>query len=639
MEVVENSFLSFECSNEYPVPGSLQFYENWTHVVEPWRNTTLTAVGALHGSILEWEVTYTREGDDSVKTLPVYGESTAGSSDQGAMQQSSFVAPHAGQWYDITLTEHMADGKLAVTTGRALGKYVRREIRSLTEEDRMRYFDALTQIHSLGLEEGQAKYGTKFANQEVFLIKHLAQDTLAQCNFFHGCAGFLTGHAGFQLQFEQSLQAIDPSIAAPYWDPSVDDTVYGKSWHEESPMVTNEWFGPQQGNPDNNYILDEGRFAYTVIPTDATAAEHNAYGRLTQTYNNDPAQYVWRSASVCGLPSEARLPGCTALKGMLEKDTLDDFREKMETDWHGTLHPSLGGAVDCPYSFTDLLTPHPEWSELLEFVSMLTEVVWDVAHATGDMVCPSVCSDETPFEECSCSCPSVDVEALNRSTAYTFLDEMGVLDRYYGCQRGPRFMNYTEPDWDPDFVSPVSKAVSDQGGKEQDRIKGMYLFQLNETHVLSEEDQEELLVWLARAACHPGRVSPFMTPLAATNDPLFWVAHASFERIWAAKRLLPEFKDSFDQVRGGVQFNTPTPTLSRQPPPIQGRVRQPPSPTPNPVTTSPSSPTLFPCRPGTTTASPAATGATTTTRCPSVTSWTRRAAGWTRRSATPSASW
>lgn len=352
-------------------------------------------------------------------------------------------------------------------------------------------------------------------------------------------------------------------------------------------MVTNEWFGPQQGNPDNNYILDEGRFAYTVIPTDATAAEHNAYGRLTQTYNNDPAQYVWRSASVCGLPSEARLPGCTALKGMLEKDTLDDFREKMETDWHGTLHPSMGGAVDCPYSFTDLLTPHPEWSELLEFVSMLTEVVWDVAHATGDMVCPSVCSDETPFEECSCSCPSVDVEALNRSTAYTFLDEMGVLDRYYGCQRGPRFMNYTEPDWDPDFVSPVSMAVSDQGGKEQDRIKGMYLFQLNETHVLSEEDQEELLVWLARAACHPGRVSPFMTPLAATNDPLFWVAHASFERIWAAKRLLPDFKDSFDQVRGGVQFNTPTPTLSRQPPatadlgpcsPTPGRRPQTPSP-------------------------------------------------------------
>ena len=117
-------------------------------MVEPWRNTTLSAVGALHGSTLEWEVTYTREGDGSVKTLPVYGqgaESTSGSADT-ASAQASFVAPHAGQWYDVTLTEHRADGKIAVASGRALGKYVRREIRSLTEEDRLRYFDALTQV-------------------------------------------------------------------------------------------------------------------------------------------------------------------------------------------------------------------------------------------------------------------------------------------------------------------------------------------------------------------------------------------------------------------------------------------------------------------------------------------------------------
>jgi hypothetical protein len=28
-----------------------------------------------------------------------------------------------------------------------------------------------------------------------------------------------------------------------------------------------------------------------------------------------------------------------------------------------------------------------------------------------------------------------------------------------------------------------------------------------------------------------------MTPLAASNDPLFWVTHGSFEKIWAFKRL------------------------------------------------------------------------------------------------------
>ena len=124
----------------------------------------------------------------------------------------------------------------------------------------------------------------------MFLVKHLAKDTLTQCNFFHGCGGFLTGHAAFQLQLEQSLQAIDPRLAAPYWDPSIDDELYAQDWDTQSPVGSSDWFGPLEGNPENDYIVDQGRFAYVSIPTDATRAEHNAYGRLTQTYNNDPAQ-------------------------------------------------------------------------------------------------------------------------------------------------------------------------------------------------------------------------------------------------------------------------------------------------------------------------------------------------------------
>ena len=72
----------------------------------------------------------------------------------------------------------------------------------------------------------------------------------------------------------------------------------------------------------------------------------------------------------------------------------------METDWHGTLHAAVGGAVQCPAPYTDLLALHPDWAELLEFIAMLQEVVWDVAHATGQLVCPNACSEETPFEVC-----------------------------------------------------------------------------------------------------------------------------------------------------------------------------------------------------------------------------------------------
>jgi len=54
---------------------------------------------------------------------------------------------------------------------------------------------------------------------------------------------------------------------------------------------------------------------------------------------------------------------------------------------------------------------------------------------------------------------------------------------------------------------------------------------------LAGRDADDFFVALARLSCAPGRVAPYMTPLAASNDPLFWVTHNSFERIWAFKRL------------------------------------------------------------------------------------------------------
>lgn len=536
-DTTEYFSISLSVSNDYPAPQSLQLYPDWTYLVEPWRNTTLTAINTAPSSAIEWSITYSRE--HKLHSIDLMGTGS----------KVIAIFPHAGQWYNISVHEIRLDGKVVRATFSSIGKYVRREIRSLSNDDRERYFSALEKIHRLSLSEGQARYGAKFANQDIFLIKHLSQDTLTNCNFFHGCSGFLTGHAAFQYQLEQSLQAIDPILAAPYWDPSIDDVLYKQDWAEESPIFSIEWLGPVTGNPNNSYIVDQGRWSYVKIPTDFSRPEHNAYGRLTQTYNNDNSKFVWRTHSVCGIPSKARLPGCSALKGILSYDTLDGFRAKMETDWHGTLHPVLGGATQCPYSYSIMLELHPDWSELLEFVAMLQEVTWDVAHSLNYLKCPDSCDQGTSFEECACACP--DYESMNASAAYKFLDELGILDRYYGCQRGTVFMNYTTPSWDKNFEDPVASALEDAGAPIAGATDKMYVFKKktsNGTIVLGPEEQAELMTFIAQSTCHPGRVSPFMTPLAATNDPLFWATHASFEKIWAAKRLLPEFRDNFNQT-------------------------------------------------------------------------------------------
>ena len=43
--------------------------------------------------------------------------------------------------------------------------------------------------------------------------------------------------------FEQSLQAIDPSIALPYWDFTVEGTYYGWSDFRSSSVFSDDWFG------------------------------------------------------------------------------------------------------------------------------------------------------------------------------------------------------------------------------------------------------------------------------------------------------------------------------------------------------------------------------------------------------------
>jgi hypothetical protein len=52
-------------------------------------------------------------------------------------------------------------------------KYVRREIRTLTEADRQQFFAALSSMYSVGETEGKASWGDKFNTAEYYVYKHL----------------------------------------------------------------------------------------------------------------------------------------------------------------------------------------------------------------------------------------------------------------------------------------------------------------------------------------------------------------------------------------------------------------------------------------------------------------------------------
>lgn len=69
------------------------------------------------------------------------------------------------------------------------------------------------------------------------------------CDHWHQGAGFVTSHIGLTLMYEMSLQAVNPAVAVPYWDFTLESTFFGASDFRTSGVFADDWFG--SASPDN----------------------------------------------------------------------------------------------------------------------------------------------------------------------------------------------------------------------------------------------------------------------------------------------------------------------------------------------------------------------------------------------------
>ena len=426
----------------------------WNYIVEPHKMTKLRFLDACdkNGNLLDdsrtpiWSITFkgTEErrikrgasgdanparaqhrvlsGSDSVEVPQVLLER----SEHGCDVNLNFT--HVSQLYDLAIELPRNSRRLSRSEAAGVDtyvatlmcKYVRREMRTVTSEDRLRYLEAMRIVTTMRLDEGRRMYGGKFANLEYFAVKHIHTE---ECSPFHGGLSFITSHAAFTLELEQALQSIDPSVTQPYWDYTLDAALLGADW-DTAAVFSNDWFGSTRpGGPD--HLVTSTFFQDIPVPTNFSKPVRNSYGRVTSTINNDPSHFATRAHTFCGLPITMPLPGCPEMIGCLKAKTLPDLHDCMENELHGDLHAILGGSWDCAYEIAEVvglaanrtdplldreltINYNSEYQQLLGEIGCKAKPIWNKMWNKKFMKCPLYCSEDTAFANCSCSCPSLD---------------------------------------------------------------------------------------------------------------------------------------------------------------------------------------------------------------------------------------
>ena len=89
---------------------------------------------------------------------------------------------------------------------RVVCKYVRREVRTLSDDDRGMLIGAMKTLYNTTTDAGRDQYGDAYRGVEWFARAHLHGAAARDCDHWHDGAGIVTHHVAFTLLFEQALQ-------------------------------------------------------------------------------------------------------------------------------------------------------------------------------------------------------------------------------------------------------------------------------------------------------------------------------------------------------------------------------------------------------------------------------------------------
>lgn len=307
--------------------------------------------------------------------------------------------------------------------------YVRREVRQLSASKRAAYLDALWIITQTDSADGQRIYGANFRSLAQLTAPHVKGAGARNGDEIHDGLGFLPQHTALSIEFEKALQAVDPTVALPYWDFTRDAS-----------------FGSVEANPE---LWDDtvGFFAWLPqISRDGT--QSSSY--LRAPWNLSPTPQISRPRAFCGRShAQTEWPSCAIHRSLLGAATLDAFLRGIQGKAHGIVHMMIGGLAGCG-------------SELLHLPTSILLGVKDYVQLAWRM-------GLIEFEESHYSCHTTDLDAwdahfFNDVTARTIMPNINREMRSQGyraalvsalCANSSRWIwgehAGADSPWDPSF--------------------------------------------------------------------------------------------------------------------------------------------------------------------------------------------
>lgn len=515
--LISTDMLDIVASNEYGIfEGPYSFITDTagSKLIEPYKKSLIEVTGIYAEDSIyrfEWVV----EGSTDI----LFGSSV------------DIVKTTPGTYTLQIHVFHSTMGYTATFTTKLFCKYVKREIRSLTEADREKMLDAMHAMWEYTTAEGSVKFGSKFTSIQDFVAIHSIASNDIRCDQFHEGSGFLTHHLALTNSFEASMRAVDPTVTLHYWDFTIEgqsillNNQLPRDLLTVSPLFSHTWFG----SVDESNHISNSRWAHSLMPRATSESEtHNSYGYIRSYWNNNPDPEVTRHMfDVCGSePVNKAIPHCAFHYSLLNSKNLATMQLLSPADGHGPMHVHLGGMFgDCQEGYADFIT---KWGDYMN--EDLTAVQIE---ATG-------------------LSSSTFLEKWGTTAQRRKMFEKAVMGEYFHIYRSlyrshmcavDNLPNYLEcpASCDPK-TTPLSKCackVNKLLSGETD-WKNLYPCMLNSednrndfSAMFPEDALSDMVTFIATTPLVEGE----MIESASTADVLFWMIHPVMERLLAAKRM------------------------------------------------------------------------------------------------------